>query len=359
MDSAGMYKMLSSYQHLGTTAWRSIGASWEKASIHDAWSLIHWFLIDVPVIPFLITFHVLFAAISTYKGGASRHFWLKSLVLTLFAAFGGSTLSSILSGAPPPLFTMGSNYMFGYVAAAWYVVNMVAPIRMLLMFRPVAAVLAFGAQAAKARSIFGFIDGFILRYPRSAVGAIVLGGLAGSGGTLILGFERKLRMGKASHSEFSRPGWTFKSAYLASTLYYMLTDQDSFLRDLFGWNIVIAKDRARFWIALALCCHAAIEALWGKHINPLYIFETAFYLVMRLDSSDVVEQKQAASPPYKAASKPSKAGNAAGNAARDRTVGNGRPRPSGNSGNTGNGNGSSRKGTANSAPLRQRKSRAT
>lgn len=352
-----MYKMLSSYQHLGTTAWRSIATSWRSASIHDIPSFIHWVLIDVPVIPFLICFHVTFASISTYKAGASRHFWLKSFVLTLFAAFGGSTLSNVLSGMPAPLFTHSSNYMFGYVAVAWYIVNTIPFIRMILMFRPVAAILAFGAQAAKARTIFGFIDGFIIRYPRSAVGAVVLGGLAGSGGGLILGFERKLRLGKSSHSDFSRPGWTFKSAYLASLTYYMLTDQDSFLRDLFGWNIVVAKDKARFFLALALCLHSAFEALIGKHINPLYFIETVIYTIMRLERSDVVEQKSGLAP-YKPIAKSVKAGNAAGNAARDRAVGNtgnGRPRTHGSSNN---GHGSSKKGSHTSSALRSRKSRA-
>lgn len=285
-----MYKkVLSSYQHLGNTAWSSILTSWERASIHDIPTLVHWFLLDVPVVPVLLTFHALFAATQTAKPAAGRHFWFKSWVLTVFAAFGGSTMAAVFSGAPPPLFTTGSNYMLGYVTIAWYLVHHVPLLQAFLQLRPIAAVLAFGAQAAKARSIFAFVDAFVGRFPGAAAGAMVLGGLAGSGGSLFVAFERKLRLGSAATSELSKPGWGFKSAYIASVCYYIGTDPDFVFRSaVIPLRKAWPRDRVRFTISICLCCHAFIEALIGRHINPMYLFENAFYAVTRFDRSDKI-----------------------------------------------------------------------
>lgn len=286
-----MYKVLSSYQQLGATALSSISASWRQASIHDIHSLLHWFLLDVPVVPVLLSFHVLFAATQTAAPSPARHFWFKSLVLTIFAAFGGSTLAAVFSGAPPPLFTNGSNFMLGYCFVAWYLVHTLPPLRAVLSWRLIKALLAFGAMAAKSRSIFAFVDRFVIAFPRAAAGAIVLGGVAGSGGSLFVAFERKLRLGAAAPSQLSRPGWGFKSAYLAAALYYIATDPDHVLRDAaLPLRAVIHRDHARFAIALALCSHAFVEALIGRHVNPLYALESVFYAVARLERSDAMRR---------------------------------------------------------------------
>lgn len=300
-----LYKVLSSYQNLGSTALSSIASSWNRASIHDVPSLLRWFLLDLPVVPVLLAFHVLFAASAIHAPGTSRHFWFKSLVLSVFAAFGGSTLASVFSGATPPLFTTGSNYMLGYIGVAWYLVHTLSPVRTVLAFRPVRAVLAFGAMAAKARTIFSFVDAFVKRFPGAAAGAIVLGGLSGSGGSLFVTFERKLRLGPKAPSELSKPGWGFKSAYLASALYYVLTDPDEVLRGLqLPLRAVVPRDDARFGIALALTSHAALEALLGRHFNPMYLVESLFYAVARVDrgEDDVGSAFSAVSAPSSTAS---------------------------------------------------------
>lgn len=134
----------------------------------------------------------------------------------MFAAFGGSTLAAILSGAPVPLFTHASNFMIAYITLAWYLVDQSLPLRTLLRTRPLNAVIAFGATAAKSRSIFSFIDAYVARFPGIIAGAIALGGLAGSGGQLFISVENKVRKGFRHPSEFSSPGWGFKSAYLAA-----------------------------------------------------------------------------------------------------------------------------------------------
>lgn len=279
MDSAHVQKVLSSYYDLGNRAIDAVRTS----SADDAHSLLRWFLLDMPVVPILLAFHSLFAAMKIHELTGGRQYWFKSLVLTMFAAFGGSTLSAVFSGSPAPLFTVSSNYMIGYITVAWYVVDQCKPLRVLLATRPFNAILAFGATAAKARAIFGFMDNFIPAFPGAVAGAVVLGGLTGSGGALFVGMEKKVRMGLRTPSELSSPGWGFKSAYMAAFCYYIVTDPEGVFKSaLIPLQYNATREAARFAISLVLCSHAALETLWGKHINPVYIFEEFMYAVTRV-----------------------------------------------------------------------------
>jgi hypothetical protein len=268
-------KVLSSYYSLGSQA-RDILSN---ASATDAHGWFRWFLLDVPVVPVLLMFHTVYAAdrIHTLTGG--RQFWFKSLVLTIFGAFGGSTMSAVLSGLPAPLFTNASNVMFAYIIVAWYLIDQSRLFRQFVRTRPINALLAFGATAAKARSIFGFIDQYVKRFPGAIAGAIALGGLSGSGGALFLSLEKKARRGVHTPSELSEPGWAFKSAYLVAILYYLAVDS-SVLRALpVRMKYSISRDDARFLLSLSLCLHAAFETLVGRNVNPTYLLDTFFYTV--------------------------------------------------------------------------------
>lgn len=284
-------KVLSSYQHIGNQAYDT-ARSLTPDHAHD---YLRWFLLDMPVTPILLIFHSLFAALKIRQITPPRTFWLKSFVITTFAAFGGSTLASLLSGRPPPLFTTSSNFMLTYIFAAWYIVNHMTPIRMFLSMRPVQAALAFGATAAKTRSIFGFVDDFVREFPGAAMGAIVLGGLAGSGGQLFVSLERIVQLGLSAPFEFSAPGWGFKSAYIASAAYYIAVDHDEIMRNLpIPLNVVVDRSVARFYISSALCVHAALETLYGQHINPFYWPERVIYAVTGLhepfDTEDTIRR---------------------------------------------------------------------
>lgn len=281
MEREHIEKVLSSYQHLGNLAF----TAFRSTSREDAHNYLRWFLLDMPVVPVLLACHALYASISIYKLTRGQQYWLKSLVLTTFAAFGGGTMSAVFSGLPAPLFTKGSNYMMSYLAISWYIVNHWTLMRNILMLRPVSAMLAFGATAAKARSIFSFVDTFVQRFPNATAGAIVLGGLAGSGGSLFVSVDKMVHNRFNIPSELSAPGWGFKSAYMAAGLYYIATDPDFVLR---GFSIPIAyvvnRDDARFWLSAALCFHAAAETLYGKHFNPMFWVESILYALTGVKS---------------------------------------------------------------------------
>lgn len=276
---AAMDKLLSSYYTLGSHASRVASS----ASVRDAHDYLHWFLLDAPVVPALLAFHSLFAAERVHALTKGHQFWFKSYVLTVFAAFGGSTLAAIFSGAPVPLFTTASNYMLGYVTVAWYLVDQSRALRSLLRTRPVSAILAFGASAAKARAIFSFMDGFVVKYPGAAAGAVALGGLAGSGGALFVSLEKKARRGFHTPSELSSPGWGFKSAYLVAISYYVATDPEGILATLpVPVKYSATRDTARYALSLSLCTHAALDMLLERSMNPTYVLDRLFYALTRV-----------------------------------------------------------------------------
>lgn len=276
---AAMDTVLSSYYTLGSHASRIASST----SVRDAHDYLHWFLLDAPVVPALLAFHALFAADRVHALTKGHQFWFKSYVLTVFAAFGGSTLAAIFSGAPVPLFTTASNYMLGYITVAWYLVDQSRALRALLRTRPVSAILAFGASAAKARAIFSFMDGFMVKFPGAAAGAIALGGLSGSGGALFVSLEKKARRGFHTPSELSSPGWGFKSAYLVAISYYVATDPEGVLATLpVPVKYYAARDTARYALSLSLCTHAALDMLLERSMNPTYVLDRLFYALTRV-----------------------------------------------------------------------------
>lgn len=144
------------------------------------------------------------------------------------------------------------------------------------------AIIAFGATAAKARAIFGFMDDFILQFPKVVGGAIILGGLAGSGGQLFVSLEKIVQNGMQTPSEFSSPGWGFKSAYFAAAAYYIAVDPEQVLYNNGVSLFETDRSIARFYISAALCIHAALETLYGAHVNPLFWVENIFFALTGL-----------------------------------------------------------------------------
>lgn len=66
-------KVLSSYMELGNQAY-SFASS---ISADDAHSYLRWFLLDIPVVPVLLAFHTLFAALKVHSIIPPNTFWLK------------------------------------------------------------------------------------------------------------------------------------------------------------------------------------------------------------------------------------------------------------------------------------------
>lgn len=90
--------------------------------------------------------------------------------------------------------------------------------------------------------------------------------------------ERIVQGGFGTASEFSRPGWGFKSAYWAAFVYYVATDPVGWVRDKlsmekWGWD----KDHVRLVVSLMLCLHTVIEVLFARTVNPFWLTESIMY----------------------------------------------------------------------------------
>jgi len=73
MANSHLDKVLSSYQHIGNLVYDAAS----NTSAADAHGLLRWFLLDMPVVPALLAFHSLFAALSVYKLTKGKQFWFK------------------------------------------------------------------------------------------------------------------------------------------------------------------------------------------------------------------------------------------------------------------------------------------
>lgn len=287
---------------LSTLAQRALAAAGSLSpSTYTGYAEVHGWArhisLDLPVFPYLLFAHCLYAADRVNALTSGRQHWLKSYALTLAAAFGGSTLASVLSGRPAPLFTTTANMMLPMQALCWYLVNVVTPVRALLRLRLVSAVLVYFATAAKVRSIFGAVDGLVAAFPASWSGAIVLGGLSGCGGSLFVSLEKINQYGRGAPSELSAPGWPFKAAFLSSALYYIGTDPAGLVASAAGvkafpWS----RDEVCFAVSAGLCVHATLCTLGGATFNPLRPVEVLLSAVLRLPEGDDAGPVAAAAP---------------------------------------------------------------
>lgn len=73
MQREHLEKVLSSYQHIGNVVYNAASS----ATADDAHGFLRWFLLDMPVVPFLLAFHSIYAALSIQRLTCGRQFWLK------------------------------------------------------------------------------------------------------------------------------------------------------------------------------------------------------------------------------------------------------------------------------------------
>lgn len=290
--AANVTRVLSSYQILGTRAYNGL-ASATSLDVSDAHDLLHHVVLHLPALPFLLACHALYVALVVRRITRGREFWLKSLILTVCGAFGGSTLSCVLLGEPAPLFTTASNVMFGYVLIAWWVVEVFPLLRHLFEFRVFMAMLTFFEMIVKGRNVLSFVDKVLGMGFEGGIGTgtVILAGLSGTGGLLLITMDRKLKFGRAAgKGPFSEPGWGFKSPYLIAGIYYVGIDPFGWFADALGFKIKVARDVAKFWLILGLACHATVETLINRNINPVYLVEQFLYAVSRVSPKSVLQE---------------------------------------------------------------------
>lgn len=271
-----MASVLSSYSHIGQQLYHTVATM----SLTDIKIFLRFFLVHIPFSPVLLSFHCLNAALATHDLLPTTVHWLKSLVMTFVTAFAGATLAFTLSGLPAPPFTTKSDLMVLCTLSFWYIVHRSMTLRYFCQFRLCRAVIAFGATAARMRAMMAFMDLYVQRFPGVVTGAIICGGLAASAGLLCVSVEKIIQHGLQTRSEFSNPGWGFKSAFIAAACYFLLLNPNESLPIQF---LGISKQSVMFYMSLIFCVHAALDAAYGRHVNPLYWIETILLAVTGLN----------------------------------------------------------------------------
>lgn len=267
---------LSNYSHMGQQLYQTV----TTMSLTDIKIFLRFFLVHIPFAPVLLSFHCLNAALNTHDLLPAHVHWLKSLVMTFVTAFAGATLAFTLSGLPAPPFTTKSDLMVLCTLSFWYIVRRSTTFRYFCQLRLCRTVIAFGATAARMRAMMAFMDLYVQRFPGVITGAVICGGLAASAGLLCVSVEKIIQHGLGTHSEFSKPGWGFKSAFIAAACYFMLLNPNESLPIQF---LGLSKQSVMFYISLIFCVHAALDAAYGSHVNPLYWIETILLAITGLN----------------------------------------------------------------------------
>lgn len=79
-NQSALERVLSSYQHLGNQAYYAAS----NLTADDAHGYLRWFLLDMPVVPILIGYHTLYAALKVYSVTPPNTAWLKVCTLSVF-----------------------------------------------------------------------------------------------------------------------------------------------------------------------------------------------------------------------------------------------------------------------------------
>lgn len=99
-----------------------------------------------------------------------------------------------------------------------------------------------------------------------------------------MSFEGKLRLGLKASSDLRQTGLVQIGLSRVGAQLPTLSNPDEVLRCLqLPPRAVLPCDDPLFETVLALMLHAAFEALLGRHFDPMYLAESLFYEVARLD----------------------------------------------------------------------------
>lgn len=165
-----------------------------------------------------------------------RPHWLLHLSATLAWAYGGGTVTALVAGdrTRAPLAVLAGNDVMLVWMPVWWLLNhapggVAERLRALLTRRPCAALARGSTALLRATLIVGRVDlAVTYLYPGSAAGALLFGTLAGVGGRLLADAFRHasslppLPGPHGAAPELSAPGFTTRSAFLASLAHLLL-----------------------------------------------------------------------------------------------------------------------------------------
>jgi len=259
-------------QHFMNTAFN---ADYQKNSIAQ-------FIIASPVFPYLFVAHAIYVA-TKVRPLLQNQYWFFSLVVTAISTVAGGTIASYMVCEIPPW--MRSNQSIPIIIAIWYLVNH-SPgdvFHTIITTTPFQLVLVVLENINRSRSIIHGVELGVKHAPSAFIAPILLGTISGMGTTLVTNFLVKITDDVQAPSEFSKPTFSSKSAFILCTFYYIVTDPQS----LFFVRPLLVEDVAKLSISLYLVLHAVTVLAVGPFTPfPISVLERLFFLISRIPSSD-------------------------------------------------------------------------
>jgi len=228
----------------------------------------------------LLLAHCLLMVVVVDKYTEGKHGFLKSIVLGFVMSFGGAIINAILTATPSPVSTEGANSLVPTFLLCWWLVNC-TPFKKILQIKVVFAPIAVVANFARIRSISMTVDSVAKEVPNGWVAAIILGGIGGCGGLLFQDADKKFRTGFNAKSTFSSPEWPIKSAFLISTVYYVLSDPHKIINSYIDLPHLQNAD-LRFALGAFLSAISIMEIVLGRSINLFHYFERVLIAILGL-----------------------------------------------------------------------------
>jgi len=238
-------------------------------------------MIHGPIFPYIFAIHVFFTCCRLRQHLKNQH-WLFSLIMSCFATVGGGTMASYMVCNPPSW--LYSNTQLPLMIGIWYLVNF-SPfdiVYKLYTFFPLRIPIVAVENMNRCRSMFHGMELAVQNIPNSAVAAILLGSVAGIGGTLVTNFVIKVVTNPQSPSEFSKPTWSLKSAFFACVYFYFTWNPHSLLP-----VTLFPVDTAKLIVMGYLIAHAVAVELVGPFTPPpINVIEFIFFLITRIKTEE-------------------------------------------------------------------------
>mmetsp|Transcript_18436 Transcript_18436/g.48122 ORF Transcript_18436/g.48122 Transcript_18436/m.48122 type:complete len:315 (+) Transcript_18436:193-1137(+) len=203
---------------------------------------------------------------------AGGHRWLLSFWAVFAGAFGGGTLTALLmmrpDMAPVPAFVDAR--LLPYIAAAWYFVHYTRLGAWLLGLPLVRLICRLATTYCRAGLICARAEMAASLYPGVVGAHLLLGTIAGTGGTLLCDAIKHALGGLARPAELSAPSWALRSGFLGATVYLSAVH---YLPQEFQLEPLQAKAL----VTTMLLLQAVLSTLWGAEIDLTRPLDAAFH----------------------------------------------------------------------------------
>jgi hypothetical protein len=219
--------------------------------------------------------------VQAMNAGKPPLYWIHSLVLVVFTAFGGGLLAPILAGRP--CIPVANDLVIPLCVVFWYLTHHIPGLPKLLNFAPLKFVWTAGIGLFRAHAITNNVNATMAvlaagpYYPIPLVGPILIGTCVGALGAF-LPFDKGLAPIQNSCN------WGIQAAFMTATFYHlMVNDQQGVLgtamRSVMG---NLSASTVLLIIAVLQVVHLELQWLLDPHCNLFVPVHKFLYMILNV-----------------------------------------------------------------------------